>query len=156
MSESWIRVCKDPATGLSWHCMPDFLFEDECGLVPGPDGPTIPAETAGELHVPSMIGGMSVQVICGGAFRGCTRLTRVTIPYGVEAICGGAFFGCSALREISLPLEADTFSIGKDAFKGCTALRRVVIPFAIEESLATLKACFEPTTEIVRGDMPEY
>lgn len=89
------------------------------------------------------------------AFSGCTSLQEVHLD--AEGcwdlrIWGGAFQGCTSLREVMLPLDADVL-IERGAFKGCTALRRVVIPFATKGDLDTLaKECFEPTTELIRGE----
>ncbi len=91
------------------------------------------------------------------AFSGCTSLQEVHLD--AEGcwdlrIWGGAFQGCTSLREVMLPLDADVL-IERGAFKGCTALRRVVIPFATKGDLDTLaKECFEPTTELIRGERP--
>lgn len=96
-----------------------------------------------------------------GAFAGCTSLQEVHFPpKGSLTIDRDAFAGCTALREVHLPFDCPSYctsycDIREGAFKGCTALRRVVIPFVTEEDLDTLaKECFEPTTELVRGERP--
>lgn len=62
----------------------------------------------------------------GGAFRGCTGLTSVTIPNSVTSIGYGAFYGCSGLTSVNIP-ESVTF-IGENAFSGCTGLTSLTIP----------------------------
>ena len=58
----------------------------------------------------------SVTSIGGDAFRGCTRLTSITIPNSVTSIGSGAFKGCSGLTYIELP--GTLTSIGDYAFSG--------------------------------------
>lgn len=92
-----------------------------------------------------------------GAFAGCTSLQEVHFSKKERlTIDRCAFAGCTALREVILPLDCtSSCHICEGAFKGCTALRRVVIPFATEGDLETLaKECFEPTTELIRGERP--
>lgn len=62
----------------------------------------------------------------GGAFRGCTGLTSVTIPNSVTSIGYGAFYGCSGLTSVAIP-ESVT-SIGESAFSGCSGLTSINIP----------------------------
>ena len=57
----------------------------------------------------------------GGAFRGCTGLTAVTIPNSVTSIGYGAFYQCSGLTSVNIP-ESVTF-IGENAFFGCSGLQ---------------------------------
>ena len=62
----------------------------------------------------------------GGAFRGCTGLTSVTIPNSVTSIGYGAFYQCSGLTSMTIP-ESVT-SIGENAFMGCSGLTSITIP----------------------------
>ena len=62
----------------------------------------------------------------GGAFRGCTGLTSVTIPNSVTSIGYGAFYQCSGLTSVNIP--EDVTSIGEDAFSGCSGLTSLTIP----------------------------
>ncbi len=62
----------------------------------------------------------------GGAFRGCTGLTSVTIPNSVTSIGYGAFYQCSGLTSVNIP-ESVTF-IGENAFLGCSGLTSLTIP----------------------------
>lgn len=60
-----------------------------------------------------------------GAFRGCTGLISVTIPYGVTCIGFGAFCGCNSIESIIIP-DSVTI-IGDDVFDSCTSLVDVII-----------------------------
>lgn len=58
--------------------------------------------------------------IAAGAFKGCTALTKATVPTGVEIIGESTFEGCTALASLTLPSSVKT--VGDKAFKGCSAL----------------------------------
>ena len=64
--------------------------------------------------------------ISDNAFRGCSRLTSITIPNGVTNIGLYAFQDCSGLTSITIP-NGVTY-IGKYTFKGCSGLTSVNIP----------------------------
>ena len=67
--------------------------------------------------------------IAGGAFRGCSALTSVTIPDSVTSIGDLAFYKCSALTSVTIPNSVT--SIGAGAFEGCSALTSVTIPNSV-------------------------
>lgn len=58
--------------------------------------------------------------IAAGAFKGCTALTKATVPTGVGTIGESTFEECTALAALTLPSSVKT--IGDKAFKGCSAL----------------------------------
>ena len=58
--------------------------------------------------------------IAAGAFKGCTALTKATVPTGVEIIGESTFEGCTALASLTLPSSVKT--VGDKAFKSCAAL----------------------------------
>ena len=63
------------------------------------------------------------------AFRGCSKLTNVTIPEGVTSIGKNAFKGCSALTSVIIP-EGVT-SIGEGTFDVCSGLKSITIPESV-------------------------
>ena len=67
--------------------------------------------------------------IGGGAFRGCSGLTSVTIPNSVTSIGFSAFSDCSGLTSITIPNSVT--SIGNYAFAYCSGLTSVTIPNSV-------------------------
>ena len=80
----------------------------------------IPTKTAGDITIPSELGTYQVKAIQNYAFRGCSRVTSVTIPEGVESIGAEAFGSCASLTNVVIPASVN--SISTDAFRGCTKL----------------------------------
>ncbi len=73
------------------------------------------------------IGGKSYKVvsIASGAFKGYSKLKKVTIGSNVTSIGSNAFNGCKALTAVTIPKKVT--SIGASAFEGCTALKTVTL-----------------------------
>ena len=67
--------------------------------------------------------------ITGGAFRGCTGLTSVTIPNSVTYIGDYAFYECTGLTSIDIP--SSVTSIGNYVFYECTGLTSIDIPSSV-------------------------
>ena len=63
------------------------------------------------------------------AFKGCSRLTSLTLPAGITSIGSYAFWGCSGLTNLTLPTGIT--SIGSDAFCGCSGLTSLKLPASI-------------------------
>ncbi len=67
--------------------------------------------------------------IAGGAFSGCSDLTKIDIPSGVLYIAEYAFAGASSLSAISIPTTTKT--IGEYAFANCGSLIELEIPNSV-------------------------
>ena len=63
------------------------------------------------------------------AFEGCSGLTSLTLPAGITKIGDAAFYGCSGLTSLTLP--AGITSIGSRAFQGCSGLTSLTLPAGI-------------------------
>ena len=85
----------------------------------------------------------------GGAFRGCSGITSVTIPNSVTSIGYGAFYGCSGMISVNIP-EGVT-SISDYAFMGCSGLTSITIP---ESAISIGEAAFRECTGLTSITIP--
>ena len=84
-------------------------------------------------------------------FKGCNKLTHITIPSYVTEIKYNSFGGCSSLLEITIP--SSVTSIGDFVFNGCYLLKQITIqsptikiePFAFN-GCNSLKQVFVPSS----------
>lgn len=86
---------------------------------------------SGIVEIPETINGCPVTTIAGGAFRGCTTITRVIIPDSITSIASTAFRECKNLVSIVLPEKLQ--KISNSTFYFCTALRTVSMPSELTE-----------------------
>ena len=93
----------------------------------------------------------SVTSIGGGAFTGCTNLTKITIPDSVTSIGGSAFYYCTNLKEITIPDSVT--SIGSDAFSKCTKLKEITIPDSVT-SIGNNAFLYTPWLDAKRNENP--
>jgi hypothetical protein len=56
----------------------------------------------------------------GSSFKGCMRLTSVTLPNTTTTFGGNVFYGCSAIEKITVP--ENVTAIGAQAFGNCPNL----------------------------------
>ena len=63
------------------------------------------------------------------AFKGCSRLTSVTIPESVTSIDDCAFEECSGMTSVTI--GNNVTSIGSEAFRDCRRLTSVTIPESV-------------------------
>ena len=84
---------------------------------------------AGDMLIPSTLGGYSVTSIGEAAFEGCAGLTSVTISDSVTSIGSGAFAYCDGLTSVTIGNSVT--SIGDYAFWDCTGLTSVTIPDSV-------------------------
>ena len=61
------------------------------------------SESAISVNIPSEIGGLPVTSIGNSAFYNCNSLIDIIVPNSVKSIESGAFKGCSSLEEMTLP-----------------------------------------------------
>lgn len=85
---------------------------------------------AGDIVIPSSIGGSPVVSIGSGAFEDCSSLTSVRIPSGVTNIEFSAFRGCKKLKSVTIPPSVT--SIGGGAFENCISLESLTIPSSVK------------------------
>ena len=102
------------------------------GEEPEFDRHAIPVSAAGDIVIPSELGGCPVTKIGTFAFGGCDSLVSVVVPESVVEIAEGVFYDCRSLTSVSMPdgiawLGHD----GRYMFTGCTALASVKIPDGI-------------------------
>ena len=79
--------------------------------------------SAEKVDIPEKIDGKSVTSIGSSVFRGCKRLSSITIPNCVTSIDSFAFRDCTSLKSITIPNSVT--SIYYDAFRGCTSLTAI-------------------------------
>ncbi|MBQ7827337.1 MAG: leucine-rich repeat domain-containing protein, partial [Clostridia bacterium] len=70
-----------------------------------------------------------VTTIQSSAFRSCTQLNNVKLPYGLTFLGDRAFSNCSNLSNISLPDTIKT--IDYDAFSYCSSLKSFTVPKSV-------------------------
>ena len=63
------------------------------------------------------------------AFKGCTRLSDVTIPDNISSIGSYAFYGCTSLENAIIQYGVTT--INNYAFQNCTSLTSIVVPESV-------------------------
>jgi hypothetical protein len=96
----------------------------------------LPKTYAGELPLPSTLGGKQVTSIDSYAFKDCTGITSVTIPNTVTSIGEYAFNACTKLTYINIPDFVT--SIGSNAFRDCTSLASIEIPALVTSPLTNV------------------
>lgn len=79
----------------------------------------------GDSKLKKVTMGSNVKSIGANAFYGCKNLTSVTIGKNVTKIGDKAFYKCTKLRNITIPSKVT--SIGKQAFYGCGKLKTITI-----------------------------
>lgn len=85
----------------------------------------IPRSTAGDITIPSSLGGYPVTAVAPFAFYNCSNLSSVAIAPAVTVVGSNAFHNCTKLTRIDF--GPDVKSVGKQAFKYCNALKEVHI-----------------------------
>ncbi len=100
-------------------CFYFVLLEDDSYGIIGSDETTV----SENVIIPAKFKGKCVTSIGNEAFRGCSKLTSITIPDGLTNIGEYAFYNCSKLTSITIPDSVK--SIGEMAFSGCRSLTSI-------------------------------
>ncbi len=97
---------------------------------------------AGEMVMPSTLGGCSVTAVGPNAFYQKYEITQMALPSTVNLIGNAAFDACLALTTITIPNGVTT--IGASAFSGCTSLAKVELP----DTVTSIGGCVFMIAEI--------
>ena len=117
---------KETVDGYTWSYR---VKNGEAEIVAEKDGKfscAVSPSLTGEVKIPLTLGGAKVTRIGQAAFKGCNKMTSVTIPSDVKNIAEWAFEGCSGLMSVSIPNGVKT--IEGCTFWGCGGLKSVTIP----------------------------
>lgn len=91
----------------------------------------ISIKTAGCVYVPdgSRLWTGNVPVTCIGrnAFKGCDKITRMTLPDTITDIGENAFDGCTSLKAVVIPSSGILEHINTNAFTGATSLEHIYV-----------------------------
>jgi len=116
----------------------EFMIMDDwnCAVITGYTG------SGKNVTLPYMLGGMVVERIGAGAFRGNTGIETVVLPGCLAGIDADAFNGCTALTSVKAEEGVDLSQVmpGTRAFKDCVSLTE----FDLGGSMRSVEPmCFE-------------
>ena len=125
----------------------------------------VPWDTEGEINIPPfLVVGSSIYRVEGvlpRGFWGCSKITKVTLPFTVTSIGANAFSDCSSLKTVSVMGEIK--EIGSNTFRNCSNLENVNIPKGVTDigsyafiSCSMLKTISLPSTITTIGDYAFY
>ena len=106
------------------------------------------SDIAGDINVPTFLGGKRVLGFVPSVFRHCQLVTSIVIPEGVIDIPERAFYETS-ITSISLP--GSIRRIGDLAFGGCTNLQKVVVQ---EGAFEIGSQCFSGCSRLESIELP--
>ena len=119
-----LRGPRETIDGVTWR----YVVEDGKAVIKRKriscDRPAISVATSGALEIPAKLGGYPVVGVGRDAFRGCRKLTSVTIPESVRYLDWESFKNCRSLRTVVV--KGDLHWMG-DAFGGCGELKEFVV-----------------------------
>ena len=94
----------------------------------------------------------AVRTINGGAFRGCTKLTSLTLNDGLKTLGRMALSNCSYLTAIVIPASVETIEAGQ--FYGDSRLASITVDSASTHFVAEDKVLYDAAKTIVVGALP--
>ena len=95
-----------------------------------------------DIVIPPTYGEYLVTKISDEAFKNCTSLTSITIPYSITRIGKYAFSGCTSLTSVEFAENSTLTDIDGGAFENCTSLTNIVIPGSVSYiSLGMFENC---------------
>ena len=97
--------------------------------------------------------GANVATIGANAFSGDTKLKTITIGKNVTTIGDKAFYKCAALKKITIPSKVT--KIGKSAFEGCKSLKTITIKTQKLKSGTVGSKAFKGTPKDVTVKVPK-
>lgn len=111
-----------------------------------------------EITLPRLYNGLRVVSVNENAFKGNTKIKKVTFPNTIEYIYKSAFAGCTNLDNVVIPTSVK--SIGETAFQNCTGLVnltfengvRTIFPMAFDGCI-TLHEVVLPNSVTTVGGM---
>ena len=115
-----VRAANEGVDGIYWYYE---VYSDRATIYNESGGSAIAKSIAGDIEVPSKIGGYPVKGIGYKAFGGCKLLTSVLIPDGVSGMAASVFAMCSSLKKVTIPDSMRR--IGGSAFVDCSLLEDV-------------------------------
>ena len=107
---------------------------------------------AGDITVPSSIGGYPVTGLNGELFMDNKSITGITIADSVFSIGGKAFSGCTNLTKSKLPSSLKT--IDPWTFFECKKLTSLVIPNFVTGNVTTMKSMFRECRALTTLTLP--
>lgn len=78
---------------------------------------------AGDITIPSVLGGVKVTGIGRSAFKGCGELKSVTIPPSIWDIGGWPFHGCNKLESVTI--QSDVIRLSEGCLSCCAGLKQI-------------------------------
>lgn len=112
------------------------------------------SRVTGDVVIPDTHWGRPVVEISGGAFKGNTSLTSVTLPNTVTKIGDQAFWSCSAMASASIGNSVE--SIGDDAFQYCGELESIALPNTLKSvGDHFLCSCYKLKTLVVPENLTD-